>query len=62
MSYYLRTKELARRWNCSVRTLEGDRYRGRGCPYLKLSGRVVYALADIEKYEATARRPVGEVA
>jgi hypothetical protein len=54
--------ELARRW-MSHRTLEGWRWAGEGPKYLKLGGRVVYRLEDIEAFEAaclrdpTARNP-----
>lgn len=47
----LSQKELAARWNLSPRTLEQWRWRGVGPRYLKLGGRVVYRLADVEAYE-----------
>ena len=45
-------KELARRWLISPRTLEQWRWQGRGPRFLKLGGRVLYRLADVEAYEA----------
>ena len=45
-------KELARRWVISPRTLEQWRWQGRGPRFLKLGGRVLYRLADVEAYEA----------
>ena len=48
---HLRQRDLAERWGIDERTLEGHRYRGIGAPYLKISGRVVYRLADIEAFE-----------
>ena len=45
--------ELSRRWRLSPRTLERWRYRGTGPQYLKVGGRVVYRLSDIEAFEAT---------
>lgn len=48
----LNQKELARRWALSHRTLERWRYEGTGPAYLKLGGRVLYRLADIEDFEA----------
>jgi hypothetical protein len=43
--------ELARRWRISPRTLERWRWLGEGPQYLKLGGRVLYRVADIEAYE-----------
>lgn len=48
---HLHQEDLARRWRISGRTLEGFRTRGIGPPYLKIGGRVVYRLADIEAFE-----------
>ena len=49
---HLNQVELARRWNISPRTLERWRWIGEGIAYLKIGGRVVYRLDDIERYEA----------
>ena len=58
---HLNQRELAERWNLSEATLERWRSDGIGCPYLKLQGRVLYRLADIEAYEARhLRRSPGE--
>ena len=43
--------ELAVRWKISHRTLERWRWTGEGPKFLKVGGRVVYRLADIEEYE-----------
>ena len=48
---HLSQKELAERWKLSPRTLEQWRWRGIGPRYLKLGGRVVYRLEDIETFE-----------
>jgi hypothetical protein len=53
---HLDQTELARRWRISPRTLERWRWLKRGPAYLKLGGRVVYRLADIEAYEAAQQR------
>ena len=45
-------KELAKRWLISPRTLEQWRWQGRGPRVLKLGGRVIYRLADVDAYEA----------
>ncbi len=65
---HLNQIELADRWNISERTLERWRWTGEGPAYLKIGGRVVYRLGDIEAYEekqlriSTARKlsPTGE--
>ena len=44
--------QLADRWNISPRTLERWRWICEGPPYLKIGGRVVYRLDDIERYES----------
>jgi hypothetical protein len=49
---YLRTGDLAKRWCMSVKTFERWRWEGRGPRYLKVNGRVLYRLDDIEAYEA----------
>lgn len=45
-------KRLAERWLISPRTLEQWRWQGRGPKYLKIGGRVIYRLDDVETYEA----------
>ena len=49
---YLRQDDLAERWQISPRTLERWRWLGEGPRFLKVSGKVLYRLADIEDYEA----------
>ena len=53
---HLNQIELAERWNISHRTLERWRWTGEGPRYLKIGGRVVYRLEDIEAYEASQLR------
>jgi predicted site-specific integrase-resolvase len=62
---HLNQRELAERWGISARTLERWRWVGARPRFLKLGGRVVYRLEDIEAYEAeqlrdstTARSPM----
>jgi len=43
--------DLARRWKISPRTLERWRWLREGPRYLKLGGRVLYRVTDIEAYE-----------
>ena len=53
---HLNQIELSRRWSLSPRTLERWRWLRQGPVYLKMGGRVVYRLEDIEAYEAEQRR------
>lgn len=48
---FLDQKQLARRWVMSPRTLERWRWLRQGPVYVKLGGKVVYRLADIESFE-----------
>ena len=48
---HLNQKQLAERWGVSPKTLERWRWLGQGPKFLKLGGRIVYRLADIETYE-----------
>ena len=52
---HLDQRELAHRWRISCRTLERWRWLNQGPPYLKLGGRVVYQLSDIQAYERRRR-------
>lgn len=56
---HLNQVELARRWSVSPRTLEAWRCRGQGPCFLKIVGRIVYRLQDIEAFEAAQRREAG---
>lgn len=47
----LNQKELAKRWTISHRTLERWRWACEGPVYMKIGGRVVYRIADIEAFE-----------
>ena len=47
----LTEKMLADRWVCSVVRLQRWRTVGEGPPYLKIVGKVLYRLKDIEAYE-----------
>jgi hypothetical protein len=49
---HLNQIELSRRWCISPRTLERWRWLQAGPRYLKIGGRVVYRLQDVEEYEA----------
>ena len=53
---HLNQIELAARLNISPRTLERWRWAGEGLQYMKVGGRVVYRLEDVEGYEASQLR------
>ena len=49
---HLSQTELAARWNISHRTLERWRTVGEGPRFIRLIGRIVYRLEDVEAFEA----------
>ena len=51
MDNHLDENRLAERWSMSARTLQRWRQDGKGPPFLKLGGRVMYRLCDIEAWE-----------
>lgn len=53
---HLNQVDLAIRWNISHRTLERWRWTGEGPRFLKLGGRVVYRLEDVEVFERAQMR------
>ncbi len=48
---HLTQTQLAKRWSVSKASLERWRSQGIGPVFLKLHGRVLYRLCDIEQYE-----------
>lgn len=56
-TYFTQT-ELARRWRISPRTLERWRWRRTGPAYVKLGGKIVYDLNDVEAYERSQRAEI----
>jgi hypothetical protein len=54
----LNQRDLARRWSMSERTLERWRWLGQGPRFLKLGGKVLYRLEDVEVFEAEQARQV----
>ena len=53
---HLTQGELAERWNCSEASLERWRCEGIGPVFMKLNGRVLYRIEDVEAYEAQCLR------
>jgi len=56
---HLNQEQLARRLTLSPRTLERWRWLKQGPAYIKVGGRVVYRVKDIEAYEHLNIRLVG---
>jgi hypothetical protein len=56
LSLFLNQKQLAERWLMSERTLERWRCQGIGPAFVKLGGKVVYHLTDIEEFEKGNKR------
>ena len=52
---FLNQARLANRWQISPRTLERWRWKGEGPAFVKIGGRVVYRLKEIEAYEGSRR-------
>ena len=53
---HLTPRELGMRWRISVRSLERWRAAGTGPAWIRLCGRVVYRLRDVQAYEAAHRK------
>ena len=53
---HLNQTQLAVRWTISPRTLERWRWLGQGPRFLKIGGRVIYRLEDIQLFEAKQSR------
>lgn len=48
---FINPRELGARWRVSTKTLERWRNEGCGPAYMKLHGRVLYRLAEVESFE-----------
>ncbi|GAA0530799.1 hypothetical protein GCM10010172_09370 [Paractinoplanes ferrugineus] len=48
---HLTPARLSERWSVTVGHLANQRSEGSGPPYLKLGGRILYRLSDVETYE-----------
>ncbi len=55
---HLNQIDLSRRWTISPRTLERWRWLKQGPGYIKIGGRVVYTLDDVEAFEASRRQQI----
>lgn len=52
--------ELAARWKISPRTLERWRWTGEGPRFMKLGGRVIYRIDDVEAFERQELREIAD--
>ncbi|HEX4595658.1 MAG TPA: helix-turn-helix domain-containing protein [Bryobacteraceae bacterium] len=59
---HLNQVQLARRWSISPRTLERWRWLKQGPGYLKIGGRVVYRIDEIEAFETSRLHEMGDQA
>jgi hypothetical protein len=48
----LTERETAEVRRCSTRKLQRDRAEGRGCPFVRLDGRIFYRREDVDRYIA----------
>ena len=48
---HLTQNDLAQRWRMSGRTLEAWRLFGQGPPFMRIGGKVLYRLCDVEEFE-----------
>jgi hypothetical protein len=48
----LNPRECAAYRRCSVRKLDRDRAEGRGCPYVRIDGRIFYRRQDVDRFIA----------
>ena len=53
---HLNQKTLAGRWSVSEATLERWRTEGLGPKFLKLCGRVLYRMCDVQEFEEASLR------
>ena len=52
---FIDTKELAKRWGRSSRTLENWRGKKVGPTYYKIEGKILYDIKDVENFEQGSR-------
>jgi hypothetical protein len=55
----LTPKECAVYRRCSVRKLDRERAEGRGCPYVRIDGRILYRRADVDRFIESHLRLAG---
>jgi hypothetical protein len=55
----LTSKECAAYRRCSVRKLDRERAERRGCPYVRIDGRIFYRRADVDRFIESHLRLTG---
>ena len=55
----LTPKECAAYRRCSVRKLDRERAERRGCPYVRIDGRIFYRRADVDRFIESHLRSAG---
>lgn len=53
---HLTEKQLAERWQISVRTLQANRVKGTGVPFVRIGRAVRYSMDEVLAYEEAQRR------
>lgn len=48
---FLSSKELAKRWRLAHQTLANWRHAGKGPPFIRVGGRVLYPIEGIHSFE-----------
>jgi hypothetical protein len=56
----LTPKETAAYRRCSVRKLDRERAESRGCPYVRIDGRILYRRADVDRFIESHVRGAGK--
>lgn len=56
---FIREAQLAERWGMSVKSIQRWRYSRLGPDYLKMIGRVVYRMTEVEHFEAQCLHKMG---
>ena len=51
---YVTSRELADRWRLSDQTLANWRHAGKGPPFIRVGGRVLYPISGIQSFEELA--------
>jgi hypothetical protein len=57
-STLLTPKECSAYRRCSLRKLDRERADGRGCPYVRIDGRIFYRREDVDQFIASRVRGV----
>jgi hypothetical protein len=58
---HITQRELAIRWNRAEATIERYRADGKGPQFLKIGGRVMYRIEDIEAFEQSCLSGIANV-